>query len=143
MIGPRSRQIVRGLRVLRSALLVEIGLRVRPLEDLAGRLGITLGAEAPVSELPSSSGPEARAQARWAVYAADRLLRWVPGGPYCLRRALIAGHLLRDHAPVLRIGSARRDGQLAFHAWLEVGGEVVVDRAATEFRPLVRRRAMG
>jgi hypothetical protein len=79
---------------------------------------------------------------RWAFDATDRVLGLLPGRSQCLRRALIAGHLLREHKPSLHIG-ARRDGTLAFHAWLELDGNVAADPEAALYRRLVRARPAG
>ncbi|HMJ14473.1 MAG TPA: lasso peptide biosynthesis B2 protein [Polyangiaceae bacterium] len=130
--------IHRWLRVAKSAVLVEAGLRTRSLPELTSALGITF---APDQPSPAETDLETiSAQVRWACRAADRMVRLLPGGSPCLRRALIAGHLLRKHKPSLRIGSARLAGQFAFHAWLEVGGQVAADPTAASFRPLVRAR---
>ncbi len=135
----RSRLRLLGwLRAARAALVVEAGLRTRPLDELAGALGITLCTDQ--SAGPALPAPEGAAQARWAFDAADSVLRFWPGGSQCLRRALIAGHLLREHNPSLHIGSARSDGRLRFHAWLELEGRVTADPDALQYRRLVRLR---
>jgi Transglutaminase-like superfamily len=44
----------------------------------------------------------------------------------CLRRSLVLGFLLREHAPLLRIGVQRdSDQNLRAHAWIDVGGLAV------------------
>jgi hypothetical protein len=40
-------------------------------------------------------------------------------GP-CLRRSLVAGHLLRHHHPAIRLGVAGRGDEVLAHAWLEI-----------------------
>jgi len=137
--GLRSTPLVRWLRVVRSALLVEAGLRTRPLDRVVSGLGIAL-ANGEADPEPRPAEAPVSTHVRWAFDATDRVLGLLPGRSQCLRRALIAGHLLREHKPSLHIGSARRDGKLAFHAWLELDGQVAADPEAALFRRLVRAR---
>ena len=54
----------------------------------------------------------------------------------CLRRALVAGHLLRAHGPRLVIGVRKPPGRpLTAHAWLRVDG-AALDEAALDYAPL-------
>ncbi|NNF08989.1 MAG: lasso peptide biosynthesis B2 protein [Acidimicrobiia bacterium] len=61
--------------------------------------------------------------------------------PNCLQRSLVAWTILRRRSfdPQLRIGVGPPKGgpDLRFHAWVELGGQVVNDRAdiASEFKP--------
>ena len=134
----RSTPLIRWLRVARSALLVEAGLRTRSLDELASLLGITLANGE--LERTQREPPDVPSQVLWAFDATDRVLGLVSDRSQCLRRALIAGHLLREHRPSLHIGSVRRDGRLAFHAWLELDGRIAADPEAPLFRRLVRAR---
>jgi hypothetical protein len=142
MIGLRCNPIVGWLRVARSALLVEAGLRTQPLDELARALGIELTNDDRARDAAGRTG-DVSAQVRWTFEATDRVLGFLPGRATCLRRALIAGHLLRKHRPAIRIGSARQNGKLAFHAWLEFDGKVASDPEAASFRRLVRARSMS
>jgi hypothetical protein len=58
----------------------------------------------------------------------------------CLQRALVAWWLLnrRGVACGLTIGVRRAQGQMAAHAWLEIDGQVVGDRATvrTDYAPV-------
>jgi hypothetical protein len=133
----RSAPVLRWLRVARSALLVEAGLRTRPLDELTRLLGITLRADTSMGRanpLPL----EISSEVSWAFQATDRLLWFLSARSQCLRRTLIAGHLLREHKPSLYIGSAKLDGNFAFHAWLELDGHVAADADALRYRRLVR-----
>jgi Transglutaminase-like superfamily len=135
---PRRPRLLGWLRAARAALVVEAGLRTRPLDELAVGLGITLCTDQNANAgLPE---PKVPAHTRWAFDAADSVLRFWPGGSQCLRRALIAGHLLREQKPSLHIGSARSDGRLRFHAWLQLEGRVTADPDARQYRRLVRLR---
>lgn len=61
----------------------------------------------------------------WAVTA---VARRVPGAT-CLTRNLAAMLLLarHGHPSTLRLGIAKNDGRLAAHAWLESGGQTILD----------------
>ena len=95
----------------------------------------------------NKSGPGAddanRRRMIWAVESAARAL--LPDGP-CLSQAIVADLLLRrsGYPSQLHIGVAHGpNGELAAHAWVEAGGEVVIGGAEsrTEYRPfpLMRR----
>ena len=49
-------------------------------------------------------------------------------GP-CLRRALVAGHLLRDLDPALRLGVGGSGDKVYAHAWLEIEDRPLKDIA--------------
>ncbi len=103
--------------------VIEIGLRVASLPRLVRLLGITWSPHDPdahpsVEDIADQLGTSMGRRVRVA-FAAVR--RW-PFGDTCLRRSLLLGHRLRHLDPVLRIGVARSEGELAAHAWLEVGG---------------------
>jgi hypothetical protein len=61
----------------------------------------------------------------WAINAASR---YMPGGVKCLARALSAQILMSYHGytPELRIGVAKKEGELEAHAWLEYQGKVAI-----------------
>jgi hypothetical protein len=59
-------------------------------------------------------------QARLAAIGV--VYKYWPFGDTCLRRALAAGHTLRVHRPVLRIGVTRTGGAVRAHAWIEFDG---------------------
>ena len=72
-----------------------------------------LGGHAPLS-------PAERRRLRIIEIVADR---WPFGDGPCLRRALVAGRVLRRLHPRLSLGVARRqNGALIAHAWLELDG---------------------
>ena len=64
--------------------------------------------------------------------------RWPFGarGP-CLRRALVAGRLLRHRQPHLVLGAMRDERGATAHAWLLVDG-VALDADAERWTPLLR-----
>jgi hypothetical protein len=122
-----------------AASVVELGLRLLPLPRLACMIGVPLQLTASAQQTETS--PERRrplphdAEARYR--AAVRLVRiWPFGGSVkCLRTALVAGHLLRRHRPILYVGAARIDGRTVAHAWIVVDG-VTVDESAARYTPL-------
>lgn len=127
------------VRIARMAALrvaLEPMLRSLPLPRVARLMGVRLGASAdpPAPKLAARALPSADAR---AVRAAGLL---TSGGRdakrRCLRHALLAGHALRRHDPVLRIGAARRDGTTTAHAWIEVLGGRIDAGDAAEYRPL-------
>lgn len=104
------------------AVVVEVGVRTRPLPDLARHLGVPLSTD----PLPPATTP-ARASARTVhqVRLVGRVMRHWPGGDTCLRHCLVLGSRLRRHDPVLRVGVARFDGVVKAHAWLDLDGRVL------------------
>lgn len=121
-------------RAIVVIVFVEVLVRPIPLDRLARLLGVrvdltpsaTVKAKLPLRELPG--------RARRQIRCARRVARAWPfsDGP-CLRESLVTGHLLRRHAPALRIGVGKDGDNLLAHAWLEIGGrplEHVVGLAA-------------
>lgn len=83
----------------------------------------------------SPSAGVAPARVAWAVEHAARI---VPGAT-CLTRALAAEVMLRRTGgrPDLRFGVARDAGDFEAHAWLELGGRVLVgDHGIERYSPL-------
>jgi hypothetical protein len=116
---------VDSLSVLAWMTLVEVSVRLVPLPTLASWMGATLattepspGSPAPlVAREPRLGGSELR-----RLRLVDALARrWPFGRGPCLRQALVAGHVLRRHGPVLRLGAALSESDVVGHAWLEVG----------------------
>jgi hypothetical protein len=68
---------------------------------------------------------------------------WLPGN--CLSRSLALYYLLRKAgaAPHLRLGVSLADATFSAHAWVELDGRVLNDRAdvSTRFRPLEASRS--
>ena len=63
------------------------------------------------------------------VWALDKVSRHMPWASTCLTRALCARFMLGQagQGTEFRLGVARRDdGGISAHAWLEVGGNVIV-----------------
>lgn len=102
--------------------VVEVGLRTMRLPRLSALLGV------PLSTLPGpgvSSGERIPlpASARCRLAASRRAFRHWPFESTCLRTSLVAGWMLRDLQPVLRIGVAKSEGTIKAHAWLEIEGQ--------------------
>jgi hypothetical protein len=99
-----------------AVAVIRLGLWLLPFDLLRRRL------ERPVRLAARPLPPE---RVAWCVEVAGR---YVPGAT-CLAQALAARLLLRQHGcdPELRIGVARgASGALEAHAWVEIGGRVVV-----------------
>jgi len=103
-----------------TAVRVERDLRRKPLPELCAELGIELGT---VHHAAPAVAIAPVGAAHWR--AARRVLRVWPAADTCLRRSLVAGSLLRDRHPVLRVGVGRDGKPLAAHAWLEIDGAAV------------------
>jgi hypothetical protein len=102
-------------------VLVEVMVRRVPLPRLCRIFGVRLNLEAPppdaerirIRDLP----PRAARQVRCTRRVADA---WPFSRGPCLRRALVAGHLLRDLDPALRLGLGGSGDEVYAHAWLEI-----------------------
>ena len=112
--------------LLAVAVLIELGIRSVRLPRLAGWLGVRLHGEP-----TAASGWRATAKQRRRRRIIEMLARHWPvrdAESWCLRRSLLLGWVLRDRSPLLRIGVARRDGDVTAHAWLELeGGQIGAD----------------
>lgn len=117
-----ARDQVTLLRVLMLTGVVEVLLRTTPLPRVAALLGVVVG------DRDAEPGPPLEGQ--WLSLSELRgvrctnivLRRWALADGPCLRRALVAGHVLRRHRPVLCIGVARNPEGVTAHAWLDVRG---------------------
>lgn len=114
------------LSLLQAAVLlpvVQAGLHVVSCARLRAAL----------DAVPARSNRPALARERvgWAVDAADAR---VPGDRSCLERALVGEALLRrrGYESALRFGVDGTDPEMAAHAWVESGGEVVVGAETRE-----------
>jgi hypothetical protein len=115
-----------------ALLAADLGLRAFPFARMARAPRVS-------PPEPPEGAPEAKTVGRlaWATAAAARHhLYPMP----CLPRALTLRWLLARHgiAAELRIGVARRAGELAAHAWVEWQGRALGEPAGTadELRPL-------
>jgi hypothetical protein len=121
-------------RAVVSLALVDLGLRLLGFRRMVDR--------SPTPTAPSAPGPaeiaRARRYAAWlAVASRHHVVR-----ARCLHRALaLHGWLRRQGMPSeLRIGVRKERGALAAHAWVELAGDVIDDRAeaVAAFVPLAR-----
>lgn len=118
------REILTALHALAVLIVVEILVRRVALPRLCGWLGVELDLE-PVDPTgddvePPDLPPKANRQL-WAT--AQLAERWPFSDGPCLRRSLVAGHLIRRHAPSLRLGVQPEDDGILAHAWLEIDGQ--------------------
>ncbi|GAA2743237.1 hypothetical protein GCM10009868_16230 [Terrabacter aerolatus] len=123
--GVRAAEGLRRARDAAAALaiacLVEVGVRVVRLPELAAWLGVPLSTE-PLAPTDPDTRVDLPACAKRRLAATERVMRHWRFGDTCLRRALVAGCLLRRLHPVLRIGVTKVEGEVRAHAWIEIEG---------------------
>jgi hypothetical protein len=109
------------LHAMTVLVVVEGLIRWTPLPRLSRLLGVRVNLEPapddvelfPVEQLPAV----ARRQLRGARRVTDV---WPLSKGPCLRRSLVAGHLLRRYRPAVRIGVTGSGDELVAHAWIEI-----------------------
>jgi hypothetical protein len=115
------RDIATILHATAVLLFVEALIRWVPLPRLSRMLGVrvNVGPAAPNSEqLPDDALTDRdRRQLRCTMRVTEA---WPLSKGPCLRRSLLAGHLLRRHHPAVRLGMATAAAGLYAHAWLEI-----------------------
>jgi hypothetical protein len=124
-LGTVRRRAVRLLflpPVLFWMLVVEITLRWVSLPTLSKRLGVPLDSTTERSNGIQPDFTLTRWQAGQLRTLAPVAARWPFADGPCLRQSIVAGHVLRRHRPVLRLGVASPSEGLQAHAWVEVGG---------------------
>lgn len=129
-LGPRRWPFV--ARVAATGAVAELAVRVVPLPLLARVAGVPLATDAP------HDGDARRLLAPRDLARLDLAMRVVRARPLratCLRRSLVAGHLLRRYHPRLRLGVAKDSGAVAAHAWIEVDG-MSLDPESAAYRAL-------
>lgn len=148
---------LRGTARLASAVVlvgwVELALRSLKLPRVCALLGIrpefTSGTAAPVTGQTPVTGtgrnpaavPTLAASPRERALLGDALtvLARSPLPGTCLRRALVAGLVLRAHDTALQIGVHKSGGTVSAHAWLIVDGVNLDPSGSADFTPLVQR----
>ena len=129
-LGPLGLPDLMWLAVL--AIVAELGIRTRPLPQVAGWFGVRLIGE-PATATQWRMKPRHRRRRR-IIGMFSRHWPFVDRSGLCLRRSLLLGWTFRELDPLLRIGVARVDGQFVAHAWLEVaGGHIGAD---SKYNPL-------
>jgi hypothetical protein len=106
--------LVRSVSLPRLSRLLGVRLNLAPAPPDASRIR--------VRDLP----PRAARQVRCTRRVADA---WPFSQGPCLRRSLVAGHLLRSLDPALRLGVGGSGDGLYAHAWLEIGDRPLEDIA--------------
>jgi hypothetical protein len=138
------RELLTTLHVVVVLAVVESLIRFVALPNLTRLLSVRLNLEPasqepeqfPVADLPE----RARRQLLCTGRVADH---WQFSKGPCLRRALVAGHLLRDLGPAVCLGVATDGASLLAHAWLEIDGrplEPVAGFTRFERRPVASGR---
>jgi hypothetical protein len=115
------REVLTTLHAVAVLVVVELLIRWVSLPRLSRVLGVHVNlapvrpdvALFPIEELPARDRRRLRCTRRVAdVWPLSK-------GP-CLRRSLVAGHLLRHHRPAIRLGVAGQGADVLAHAWLEI-----------------------
>lgn len=134
------------LQVLRAAAFIVVArllVRFVPLHAWRSTVGEVVPATATGSAADSSGDgetPDARvlhnsdpaklAQARWLGRCVDRAARYLPGISRCLPRAVALHWMLRLRGipaqTVIAFKIEDRSGADAYHAWVELNGEMVI-----------------
>ena len=107
--------LVRWVSLPRLSRLLSVRLNLAPAPPDVDRIR--------VRDLPARAARQVRCTRR----VADA---WPFSQGPCLRRALVAGHLLRDMDPALRLGLTGSGDQLVAHAWLEIHDRPLEDIAS-------------
>lgn len=120
------------LRVFALALAVDAGVRTVPFPTLLRWLGLSLTKGPPGEPLPNDPVLER------LVKHVDRVLRRWPEEGRCLRRSLVLGVLLREHAPVVKLGVAKDAAGVRAHAWVEIDDQPIGESSdpTAHFAPL-------
>jgi hypothetical protein len=120
---PRVPELATTFHVVLVLALVETLIRWVSLPRLSRLLGVRLDLEPARADAqqvrPDGLPPLARRQLRCTRRIADM---WPFSKGPCLRRSLVAGHLLRDHDPAIRLGLIGSGDEVSAHAWLEIEG---------------------
>ena len=107
-------------------LLVRTQLRLQ----LSAR-GTLLDAQTPTSGRPESAAPD-RVTVERAAWAIDRVIAFGPLRVRCLARSIALRQLLGRRGigeARVRVGVRRVDGRFEAHAWVELRGHVIGERA--------------
>ncbi len=104
-------------------VVVEAGIRRQSPAVVGRRLGCPIATTAVEQGARPFSDDELSEATVRRLRSAQRIAKLWPfsSGP-CLRQALVGGHLIRRHKPVVRIGINPSGQHLAGHAWLEIDG---------------------
>jgi Transglutaminase-like superfamily len=135
----RARELTTTAHVGLVLALVELLIRFVPLPRLCRLMGVELNlassiATPPEPISPRELPPRARRQLRCTRRVTDA---WPLSRGPCLRRSLVAGHLLRNRRPTIRLGTVDVGESFVAHAWLEIDGRPL--ERVEEYRPFERR----
>ncbi|MBI4014062.1 MAG: lasso peptide biosynthesis B2 protein [Candidatus Rokubacteria bacterium] len=135
---PRAERLLL-VRAWSLFLLAELALRVLSFDRL---LAFLRSAAPDRRDHPAAGRPIPAARLAWLVEVAGRYAV-VP--PTCLKSALVLAWLLRRQGvgTTLRLGVARRGGELLAHAWLEHEGRVILGLPDAEAYESVLSTAVG
>lgn len=113
------------MAVLPRLLAIEVALRACPVSAASKILRIDLFESQRSSPSQSDVAPTFTSFEMDRVAASKLLCRKLfrtDRFGLCLRESLVVASVLRRHRPVVMVGTAKRGGSIAAHAWVEVGG---------------------
>jgi hypothetical protein len=115
------REIMTTLHAALVLVVVEAVIRWIPLPRLSRMLGIRLNLAPPSVDAEQFSADSLTSRDRRQLRCAGRVAdAWPLSEGPCLRRSLVAGHLLRRLDPAVRLGVSHAGGEILAHAWLEI-----------------------
>ncbi len=123
-------------RTVVLAGVVELGLRRMPVTRLSRLLGVHLLLDGTPAASGITETLRLSARERQRLDVTWRVLRHRPFNGTCLRRALLAGRVVRHRDHAVRIGVRKVDGVVSAHAWLELDGTVLDLGAVDDFKVL-------
>ena len=115
------REMLTALHVMAVLAAVEALIRWVPLPRLSRMLGLRVNLDPVGADREPMSFTELPPRSQRQLFYAHRVAnRWPLAQGPCLRRALVAGHLLRRHDPAVRLGVGGAGDEIHAHAWLEI-----------------------
>ena len=117
------REMLTMLHAIAVITVVEVLIRWVSLPKLSRLLGVPVNLEPGRPDVERLSVGELSQRTRRQLRCARRVAdRWPFSRGPCLRRSLVAGHLIRRLGPTLRLGMVGSDTSLLAHAWVEIDG---------------------
>lgn len=127
----RLRNALTCVRVFALFVLAELLIRWVSLPRLTSFLRVHLDLR-PVGPSPTGASPIPMSfrAGRQLVYTWRVAARWPFGAGPCLRRSLVAAHLLRSSGATLRLGFPHGRPDFVAHAWVEIDRRPLEDVSA-------------
>lgn len=137
LLRARLRDLMNATYLAGWAAVIEIGLRKTTLSHISRICGIRVQVDGKHGRPGTAAEIVLSNQERRQLDFAGRVLRRGPFQDTCLRRAMLAGRVLRHRDHAVRIGVRKVDGAVKAHAWLELDGVSLDPDAVDFYRPLL------